>query len=69
MVASRLVGGFSWNRGAMRDSKSGNLPVIMQRATRNPDTKELSAALRAKFHEIWFAPPELSVGNPHKDRI
>ena len=42
------------------------LSVIMRRAIRNPHTKELGAALKARLRLIWVAPPDLSVEDPYK---
>ena len=52
LKATRLMGGFSWGRRAIRHVKSDELPAIARRATRNPDTEEPGKALRARFHLI-----------------
>ena len=61
----RLLVGFSCYRKAMRRVKSDKLSMIIQRATRDPETEGLGKALRTKLRKIWSAPPELSVANPH----
>ena len=64
-MALRRVAGFSWSGNALRAVGSGKLSVAMQRAVRNPRTEKLAKALKVRLHRVWFAPPELSAGDPH----
>ena len=52
----RHVAGFSWNKKIARAVGSGRIPAIMQGVS----------ALKMRFRQPWFAPPELSIEDPRK---
>ena len=68
LKALRLLSGFDWSRRAMRTIDPHGISAVVLRAARNPATRPLASALRAKLREIWTAPPELHVSGPHKWR-
>ena len=62
----KLVAGFQWTKRASRGVGAARISVVAQRAMRCPHAKDLARKWRAWLHRVWFAPPELSVEDPHK---
>ena len=64
--AMELVLGFNWTKKSISATRAASISGLAQRASRLNCTKDLARKWRAWLHKLWFAPPELSVENPHK---
>ena len=62
--AFRRVCGSQWPRNALAKVSAHKVSAPVQRAIRNPFTKEIATKLRAKLRQIWFAPPPILSENP-----
>ena len=66
LKALEPAAGFSWLEKTIRKVSAPYPSAVLQRAFRNPGTKQLVTHLRAKLHTIWLAPTQLTVGNPYR---
>ena len=66
MRATRLMMGFYWNRKAIRAAGAAKISGLAKRAKRFNCTKDLARKWWAWLHKLWFAPPDLTAGQPHK---
>ena len=64
--AMELVLGFYWTKKSNKAVGAAAISGLAQRAMRLNSAKDLAGKWRARLHKLWFAPPELSVENPHK---
>ena len=68
LEALGLMAGCEWNKPAMRKAPVSRLSGLMQRAVRNPKTKEVAANLRRWLHAMSRSPPQLAIENPNEWR-
>ena len=64
--AMRLALGFNWTKRAIKAVGAARISGLAQRAMRLNCTRELARKWRAWLHKLWFAPPELTIEQPHK---
>ena len=64
--ATRRVIGFQRAKKAIRNVGAARISLAAQRAASCPHAKGIARKWRALFRRVWFAPPELSVEDPHE---
>ena len=62
----KLALGFHWAKQAVKAVGAARISGLAQRAMRLNCARELARKWRAWLHKLWFAPPELTIDQPHK---
>ena len=62
----RRMVAFARNKAFVRAVGANRISAVLQRTVIDPHTKQLPQALKLRLNRIWFAPPELAVGEPRK---
>ena len=66
MRTVKLVMGFHWTQKAIKAAGAAKISGLAQRAMRLDCARDLATKWRAWLHKLWFAPPEITVEQPHK---
>ena len=66
MRAMKLVMGSHWTKRTIKAAGAAKISGLAQRAMRRNCARALATKWRAWLRKLWFAPPEITVEQPHK---